>query len=146
MVVYTMLLWNLATVRPLQINAAKALLPVVFFYNTNVAFALAAVRALSIPVYHVLKRLTPVMVLIGKFLMGGDPPSKQVTLSVVTVVSGIYLFTRIFFAYSYLCMSPNHATCYLQLGLITKIIHRFAISSHGLLRKLDLHLLDLHDT
>lgn len=50
------------------------------------------------------------------------------------------------FAYSYLCMSPNHATCYLQLVLITKIIHRFAISSHGLLRKLDLHLLDLHDT
>lgn len=105
-VVYTMQLWNLATVRPLQINAAKALLPVVFFYNTNVAFALAAVRALSIPVYHVLKRLTPVMVLIGKFLMGGDPPSKQVTLSVVTVVSGIYLCTYIFLlTVTYVCPS-----------------------------------------
>lgn len=28
------------------------------------------------------------MVLVGKFLMGGGTPSKQVTLSVVTVVSG----------------------------------------------------------
>jgi len=88
MVVYTMKAWGLSTVQPLHMKAAKALLPVVFFYNTNVGFALAAVRALSIPVYHVLKRLTPVMVLVGKFLMGGGTPSKQITLSVVTVVSG----------------------------------------------------------
>lgn len=88
MVVYTMKAWGLSSVQPLHMKAAKALLPVVFFYNTNVGFALAAVRALSIPVYHVLKRLTPVMVLVGKFLMGGGTPSKQVTLSVVTVVSG----------------------------------------------------------
>jgi len=46
------------------------------------------------------------------------------------------------FAYSYLSMSPNHAICYLQLGVINKIIHRLLISSYGLLRKLDLHLLD----
>lgn len=88
MVVYTMKAWGLAIVQPLHMKAARELFPVVFFYNTNVGFALAAVRALSIPVYHVLKRLTPVMVLLGKFLMGGGAPSKQITLSVVTVVSG----------------------------------------------------------
>lgn len=87
-IVYVMKAWGLTTVKPLQVNSAKSLLPVVFFYNTNVAFALAAVRALSIPVYHVLKRLTPVMVLVGKFLIGGNPPSKEITLSVLTVVSG----------------------------------------------------------
>jgi solute carrier family 35 protein len=88
LVVYAMKAWGLATVQPLQLRAAKALCPVVFFYNTNVAFALAAVKSLSIPVYHVLKRLTPVMVLVAKFILGGAPPSKEVTLSVLTVVSG----------------------------------------------------------
>jgi len=94
MVVYTMKAWGLSTVQPLHMKAARALLPVVFFYNTNVGFALAAVRALSIPVYHVLKRLTPVMVLVGKFLMGGGTPSKQITLSVVTVVSGNHVASK----------------------------------------------------
>ncbi|KAG0622179.1 hypothetical protein M758_3G077600 [Ceratodon purpureus] len=87
-IVYVLKAWGLATVKPLQAKSAKNLLPVVFFYNTNVAFALTAVRALSIPVYHVLKRLTPVMVLVGKFLIGGNTPSKEITLSVLTVVSG----------------------------------------------------------
>lgn len=87
-IVYAFKAWGLTTVQPLHVKAAKALLPVVFFYNTNVGFALAAVRALSIPVYHVLKRLTPVMVLVGKSFMGGAIPSKQITLSVLTVVSG----------------------------------------------------------
>lgn len=93
-VVYTMKVWGLATVQPLHMKAARALLPVVFFYNTNVGFALAAVRALSIPVYHVLKRLTPVMVLVGQFLMGGVAPSRQIILSVITVVSGTHVALR----------------------------------------------------
>ncbi|CAM6030664.1 unnamed protein product [Sphagnum balticum] len=88
LVVYAMKAWGLANMQPFQLQAAKELLPVVFFYNTNVAFALAAVKSLSIPVYHVLKRLTPVMVLVAKFVLGGALPSKEITLSVMTVVSG----------------------------------------------------------
>lgn len=103
-IVYVMKAWGLTTVKPLQVNSAKSLLPVVFFYNTNVAFALAAVRALSIPVYHVLKRLTPVMVLVGKFLIGGNPPSKEITLSVLTVVSGKHLSPYLYLA---------HSSCYI---------------------------------
>nr|XP_024379900.1 UDP-galactose/UDP-glucose transporter 7-like isoform X2 [Physcomitrium patens] len=87
-IVNVMQVSGLTTVQPLQLNAVKNLLPVVFFYNTNVAFALVAVRALSIPVYHVLKRLTPVMVLAGKFLIWGNTTSIEIALSVLTVVSG----------------------------------------------------------
>jgi solute carrier family 35 protein len=92
LVVYAMKTWGLANVQPFQLRAAKELLPVVFFYNTNVAFALAAVKSLSIPVYHVLKRLTPVMVLVAKFILGGALPSKEITLSVMTIVSGLHFF------------------------------------------------------
>jgi solute carrier family 35 protein len=92
LVVYAMKTWGLANVQPFQLRAAKELLPVVFFYNTNVAFALAAVKSLSIPVYHVLKRLTPVMVLVAKFILGGALPSKEITLSVMTIVSGLFFF------------------------------------------------------
>jgi solute carrier family 35 protein len=88
LLVYAIKAWGLANVQPFQLRAAKELLPVVFFYNTNVAFALAAVKSLSIPVYHVLKRLTPVMVLVAKFILGGALPSREITLSVMTVVSG----------------------------------------------------------
>lgn len=89
-VVYSMQAWGLITVKPLQRNAIKNLLPVVFFYNSNVAFALVAVNALSIPVYHVLKRLTPVMVLASRYLIWGHSPSTEVTLSVLVVVSGFF--------------------------------------------------------
>lgn len=64
--------------------------------------------------YHVLKRLTPVMVLIGKFLMGGDPPSKQVTLSVVTVVSGISMSVLASFCLQLPMYVPE--SCYLLLS------------------------------
>lgn len=89
--VYTMRFFGLIDLRPFEWKAAKQLSGVVFFYNANVAFALAAVRALSIPVYHVMKRLTPVMVLIAKSLSGEGPPPLQVTLSVMTVVAGCIL-------------------------------------------------------
>eukprot|EP00850_Spirogloea_muscicola_P010343 SM000060S19675 [mRNA] locus=s60:512391:514787:+ [translate_table: standard] len=90
--VYAANIAGLVPLRPLEAKSALQLLPVVFFYNANVAFALAAVRALSIPVYHVMKRLTPVMVLTGRFFcMGGPRPSNQIVLSVLTVVTGCIL-------------------------------------------------------
>eukprot|EP00271_Cylindrocystis_brebissonii_P009103 TRINITY_DN23753_c0_g1_i1.p1 TRINITY_DN23753_c0_g1~~TRINITY_DN23753_c0_g1_i1.p1 ORF type:complete len:373 (+),score=66.26 TRINITY_DN23753_c0_g1_i1:458-1576(+) len=91
LLMYAMHFLGIIHVRPLEWRAAKNLAWVVFFYNANVAFALAAVRALSIPVYHVMKRLTPVMVLGAKWLLGDAPPPLQVTLSVLTVVAGCIL-------------------------------------------------------
>eukprot|EP00897_Mesotaenium_endlicherianum_P008855 jgi/Mesen1/7999/ME000425S07197 len=87
-IVYALGGLGLIEVQPLELKAAKNLGWVVFFYNANVAFALAAVQALSIPVYHVMKRLTPVMVLGAKYFIGDAAPPVQVTLSVLTVVSG----------------------------------------------------------
>lgn len=88
LIVYALKALGLISVRPFELRAARALAGVVFFYNANVAFALAAVRALSIPVYHVLKRLTPVLVLIAKYFIGDASPPLQVVLSVLTVVAG----------------------------------------------------------
>lgn len=90
-IVYVLGGLGIIEVRPLDFASARALSGVVFFYNANVAFALAAVEALSIPVYHVLKRLTPVMVLIAKFFIGDGFPPLEVCLSVIAVVSGCFL-------------------------------------------------------
>lgn len=89
--IYGMTFAGLIQVRPLELKAARNLASVVFFYNANVAFALAAVRSLSIPVYHVMKRLTPVIILVAKYCSGEGPPPLQVTLSVLTVVAGCIL-------------------------------------------------------
>ncbi|GJP75539.1 hypothetical protein CLOP_g5972 [Closterium sp. NIES-67] len=90
-IVYTLGCLGLIEIRPFEWSSARSLSGVVFFYNANVAFALAAVEALSIPVYHVLKRLTPVMVLCAKFLIGDGSPPLEVCLSVLAVVSGCFL-------------------------------------------------------
>ncbi|CAI5481239.1 unnamed protein product, partial [Closterium sp. Yama58-4] len=86
-IVYTLGCIGLIEVRPFDWGSARSLSGVVFFYNANVAFALAAVEALSIPVYHVLKRLTPVMVLCAKYLIGDGSPPLEVCMSVLAVVS-----------------------------------------------------------
>lgn len=86
--IYLASLLRLVETRPLTVRGAMSLWGVVFFYNANVGFALAAVQALSIPMYHVLKRLTPVMILLAKLVMGEPPPPIQITLSVCTVVAG----------------------------------------------------------
>lgn len=88
LIVYSLKALGLIYVRPFELRAARALAGVVFFYNANVAFALAAVRALSIPMYHVLKRMTPVLVLVSKYFIGDASPPLQVVLSVLTIVAG----------------------------------------------------------
>ncbi|GBG69519.1 hypothetical protein CBR_g4355 [Chara braunii] len=75
-------------VRPFELKAARACVPVVFFYNANVGFALAGLKALNIPIFNTLKRMTPVMVLSAKFLLGDPLPSRPILLSVVMIVSG----------------------------------------------------------
>lgn len=74
--------------RPLQLSSARSLFPLVFFYNANVAFALAGLQALNIPIFNALKRLTPLLIIVGKFAIGEGIPSRQVLLSVSTIVVG----------------------------------------------------------
>lgn len=59
-------------------STAKKLLPVSLFYNANVAFALASLKGVNIPMYIAIKRLTPLAVLIAGFFSGKGKPSTQV--------------------------------------------------------------------
>ncbi|KAK8952904.1 hypothetical protein KSP40_PGU005975 [Platanthera guangdongensis] len=59
----------------LNLATAKKLLPLSLFYNANVAFALASLKGVNIPMYIALKRLTPLAVLVAGFFSGkGRPP------------------------------------------------------------------------
>ncbi|GAQ91324.1 hypothetical protein KFL_007650040 [Klebsormidium nitens] len=78
-------------VRPWDNRVAKSLLPLVFLYNANVAFALASLQTLNIPMYVTLKRLTPVVVLFFSFLRGKGRPSLQVSSAVLLTVAGTLL-------------------------------------------------------
>jgi len=59
-------------------QTAKRLLPVSLFYNANVAFALASLRGVNIPMYIAIKRLTPLAVLIAGIFSGKGKPTTQV--------------------------------------------------------------------
>lgn len=61
--------------KDMNLATAKKLLPVSVFYNANVAFALASLKGVNIPMYIALKRLTPLAVLVaGSFSGKGRPP------------------------------------------------------------------------
>lgn len=58
---------------------AKKLLPISVFYNANVAFALASLKGVNIPMYIAIKRLTPLAVLVAGVLRGKAKPPTQVS-------------------------------------------------------------------
>lgn len=64
--------------KDLSMTIAKKLLPVSIFYNANVAFALASLKGVNIPMYIAIKRLTPLAVLVGGCLRGKGKPPTQV--------------------------------------------------------------------
>ncbi|KAA3458092.1 UAA domain-containing protein [Gossypium australe] len=72
-----------------DITTARRLLPISLFYNANVAFALASLKGVNIPMYIAIKRLTPLAVLIAGFFSGKGKPTTQVTLSVVLTAVGV---------------------------------------------------------
>ncbi|CAI5532358.1 unnamed protein product [Closterium sp. Naga37s-1] len=76
------------TMRPFSLSTARRLLPLSFFYNANVAFALASLQGVNIPMYIALKRLTPMAVLITGFFTGKAKQPLQVTLSVSLTTFG----------------------------------------------------------
>ncbi|KAL8160972.1 hypothetical protein V2J09_012461 [Rumex salicifolius] len=77
--------------RPLSMGTAKKLLLVSLFYNANVAFALASLKGVNIPMYIAIKRLTPLAVLVSGFLMSKKKPSKEVSLSVLLIAAGVII-------------------------------------------------------
>ncbi|GAY44436.1 hypothetical protein CUMW_082110, partial [Citrus unshiu] len=74
--------------KAIDLMTAKKLLPVSLFYNANVAFALASLKGVNIPMYIAIKRLTPLAVLVAGFFSGKGKPTTQVTLSVLLTATG----------------------------------------------------------
>ncbi|KAI4316198.1 hypothetical protein L6164_024201 [Bauhinia variegata] len=106
--------------RGIDLPTAKQLLPVSIFYNANVAFALASLKGVNIPMYIAIKRLTPLAVLIAGCFSGKGRPTTQVTLSVVLIAAGVLIaalgdFSFDLFGYSMAFTSVFFQTMYLVL-------------------------------
>lgn len=69
---------------------AKKLILVSLFYNANVAFALASLKGVNIPMYIAIKRLTPLAVLVAGFFSGKGRPSTQVCY--YSPLTNVFLF------------------------------------------------------
>ncbi|KAI5065153.1 hypothetical protein GOP47_0019848 [Adiantum capillus-veneris] len=127
---------NLLHARPLQLKSARSLFPVVFFYNANVAFALAGLQVLNIPIFNALKRLTPVLVIAGKCSMGDGLPPKPVLLSVATIVIGCIIAGLGDLSFDVIGYLLAFASCILQstyLILVEKSGKEQGYNSHELL-------------
>ncbi|KAK4277070.1 hypothetical protein QN277_015124 [Acacia crassicarpa] len=106
--------------RGIDLSTAKKLLPVSLFYNANVAFALASLKGVNIPMYIAIKRLTPLAVLVAGCFMGKKRPTTQVTLSVILIAGGVLIaalgdFSFDLFGYSLAFCSVFFQTMYLVL-------------------------------
>lgn len=104
----------------LNMDCARKLFPVSLFYNANVAFALASLKGVNIPMYIALKRLTPLAVLIAGCFYGKGKPTTQVALSVILTAAGVIIaalgdFSFDFFGYSMALVSVFFQTMYLVL-------------------------------
>ncbi|KAH9304328.1 hypothetical protein KI387_008732, partial [Taxus chinensis] len=106
--------------RDVNLVTAKKLLPLSLFYNANVAFALASLKGINIPMYIALKRLTPLAVLIAGYFYGKGKPTIQVSLSVILTGVGVIIaalgdFSFDFLGYSLALTSVFCQTAYLIL-------------------------------
>ncbi|XP_027942209.1 UDP-galactose/UDP-glucose transporter 7 [Vigna unguiculata] len=106
--------------RGLEMATAKRLLPLSIFYNANVAFALASLKGVNIPMYIAIKRLTPLAVLIAGYFSGKGRPTYQVALSVILIAAGVLIaalgdFSFDLFGYSMAFVSVFFQTMYLVL-------------------------------
>eukprot|EP00249_Psilotum_nudum_P012569 c23858_g1_i2 orf=508-1623(-) len=80
-----------ANTRCIDLRTSVRLFPLSLFYNANVAFALASLKGVNIPMYIALKRLTPLAVLVAGFSSGKPRPSLQVSLSVLLTGIGVLI-------------------------------------------------------
>lgn len=106
--------------KDMNMATAKKLLPVSVFYNANVAFALASLKGVNIPMYIALKRLTPLAVLVAGVFYGKGRPPIQVSLAVALTAVGCIIaavgdFSFDLFGYSMALTSVLFQTMYLVL-------------------------------
>ncbi|KAG6557127.1 hypothetical protein Mapa_001054 [Marchantia paleacea] len=127
---------TLLSIQPLNLVSVKTLLPVVFFYNANVAFALAGLQALNIPVFNALKRLTPVLIVAAKYFIGDAIPSRHVLFSIFLIVAGCIIASLGDLSFDLIGYSMALISCVLQttyLIFVEKSGSEKGYSSHELL-------------
>ena len=78
-------------VAPLSWATLRSLLPISALYLGNTAFALASLDKISVPMYTVLKRLTPAFVLAANAARGAPPPHRAAAASVGLTMVGTLL-------------------------------------------------------
>ena len=78
LLIYIGRVFKLTSARGMDWKTSRRLLPLSLFYNANVAFALASLKGVNIPMYIALKRLTPLAVLVTGFFSGSSKPSTEV--------------------------------------------------------------------
>ncbi|XP_058205471.1 UDP-galactose/UDP-glucose transporter 7 isoform X2 [Rhododendron vialii] len=101
---------------------AKKLILVSLFYNANVAFALASLKGVNIPMYIAIKRLTPLAVLVAGFFSGKGRPSKQVTLSVILTAAGVVVAALGDFSFDLVGYSMAFTSVFFQSTLSFSVI------------------------
>ncbi|EFJ43034.1 hypothetical protein VOLCADRAFT_66339 [Volvox carteri f. nagariensis] len=69
-------------------QTCKRLFWITVLYTANVGFALFGLKTLNIPMYNVLKRLTPMIILIVKAIYKKRWPRLEISLAVFLVVAG----------------------------------------------------------
>eukprot|EP01062_Namystynia_karyoxenos_P035915 TRINITY_DN26199_c0_g1_i1.p1 TRINITY_DN26199_c0_g1~~TRINITY_DN26199_c0_g1_i1.p1 ORF type:complete len:364 (+),score=78.67 TRINITY_DN26199_c0_g1_i1:94-1092(+) len=79
---------GLVRLRKVTAASARSAAPVALFYNANVAFALAALQGMNIPMYQTLKRTTPCIVLGASAVLRARRPPWQVAAAVGTITAG----------------------------------------------------------
>ena len=108
-------------VRPMTWQQTKVMIPLALAYNSNVAFALAGLQRLNIPMYQTLKRLTPCVIWLMNGMTGRGWARTDVTVSLFvitggTLVAGLGDFDLDLKAYGYAFLSCFFQATYLILA------------------------------
>ena len=118
---------------PLSLMRARSLTPVALLYCTNTALALASLDGLSVPVYTMLKRLTPAFVLLAS-AFSGRPPPPTVVMSTLLTVAGCVVAGIGDLAFDARAYALAVASCITQTAyLLTVERAKQGLSSHELL-------------
>lgn len=75
-------------VSELRLEKARQIAPVAFLYAANVAFGLASLSKLNVPMYNTLKRMTPLVVLVLGVTLDRKKPGANTLTAVVVTVAG----------------------------------------------------------
>ncbi|KAA8493034.1 UDP-galactose/UDP-glucose transporter 7 [Porphyridium purpureum] len=117
-------------------DTALRIAPISVFYCLNGAFALVAVRELSVPSYTLVKRLAPMFSITLEFALLGKRSKPRVLVALAVMLSGTLLAARADTRGTILGWSSGLVSCFLQglyLTLVKKTGAETGLNSFGVL-------------